>query len=48
MLLLLHECGRFLGLFMVLYGFGRFLPVSYFSGRFWHDLRIDVWKSALI
>ena len=48
MLLDLHECGRFLGLLMVLYGFGSFLPVSYFSGRLWHDLRIDFWKSALI
>ena len=48
MLLLLHECGRFLGPLMVLYGFGWFLPVSYCNGRYWHDLQIDFWKSALI
>ena len=47
MLLPLHECGRFLGLLIVLYGFGWFLPVSYCSGRFWHDLWIDFLKSAL-
>ena len=48
MLLPLHECGRFLGLLMVLYGVGWFLPVSYCSGRFWHDLWIDLLMSALI
>ena len=34
MLLLLHECGRFLGLLMVLYGFGWFWPVIYCNGSF--------------
>ena len=48
MLLLLHECGRFLGLLMVLYGVGWFWPVIHCSGRFWHDLWIDFWRSALI
>ena len=33
---------------MVLYGFGWFLPVSYCSARFWHDLLIDFLRSALI
>ena len=48
MLLLFHEDGSFLGLLMVLYGFGLFLPVSYCSSRFWHDLLIDFSRSALI
>ena len=48
MLLPLHECGRFLGLLMVLYGVGWFWRVIYCSGRCWHYLWIDVWRSALM
>ena len=48
MLLLLHECGRFLGLLMVLYGVGWFWPVIHCSGCYWHDLWIDFRRSALI
>ena len=48
MFLLLHECGRFLGLLMVLYGFGWFWPVMYCNGSFWNDLWIDLWRSSLI
>ena len=48
MLLLLHECGRFLGLLMVLYGVGWFWPVIHCSGRFWPDLGIAFWRSSWI
>ena len=48
MLLLLHECGRFLGLLTVLYGVGWFWRVIYCSGRLWHERWIDFWRSSLI
>ena len=47
-MLVLHVCGRFLGLLIVLYGVGWFWRVMYCSGRFWHELLIDFWRSALI
>ena len=47
-MLVLHVCGRFLGLLMVLYGVGWFLPVLYCSGRLWPDPWIDFWRSSLI
>ena len=47
-LLLWHGYGRILGLLMVLYGARWFLRLIYCSGRFWHDLLIDFWRSALI
>ena len=48
MLLLLHEFGTLLGLLLVLYSVGWFLPILYCSGRFWPDLWIDFWRSSLI
>ena len=48
MLLLLHECGRLLGLLMVLYDAGYFWPVRKCGGRFWPDLWSDFWRSFLI
>ena len=33
---------------MVLYNVGWFWPVIYCSGRFWHHLWIDFWRSAFI
>ena len=47
-MLVLHVCGRFLGLLKVLYGFGWFWPVIYCNGCYWHDLWIDFRRSALI
>ena len=48
MMLVLHVCGRFLGLLIVLYGVGWFWRVIYCSGTFWHELWIDFWSSTMI